>query len=407
MSNEAPDILIVDDDPDVVRAARLLLERRGFLLRTADGPEAALIALARRRPDVVLLDLNFARGRTSGEEGLSLLDRMIAADPAAMIVIITGHSGTAIAVAAMRAGACDVVIKPWNNDRLLASVERAVKQARQVGGPSTQAMAPMLLGEDAAIARARDLIARVAPTMAGVFLSGPSGTGKTLAAEMIHRRSTLAEHPPVRLEGELVELSQLTGLAGRTVLLENVDRVAREVQPRLAEALHEARAIATTRLGRDALREALVGDLLYRLNTIEIDLPPLAERSGDILPLARHFLALSAARHGRTVLPLSEEAAAIIASHGWPDNLHRLQQAIERAVVLARGDTYGAADFSLAPVGDVPDAAGTGGDLNLERHERRLVLAALKRHAFNISRAAEELGLTRAALYRRMDKHGI
>ncbi|WP_420607093.1 sigma-54-dependent transcriptional regulator [Novosphingopyxis sp.] len=411
MSNKSPepipDILIVDDDADVVRAARLLLERRGFGVRAADGPDSAWIELAKRRPEVILLDLNFARGRVSGDEGLSLLDRLIAADPHAVVVIITGHSGIAIAVKAMRAGASDFLIKPWNNDRLTATVKRAVAQARQSSDRGqTPAAALTLLGESPAIVEARTLIARIAPTMAGVLVMGPTGAGKTLAADLIHRASVLAGRSVIRLEGDMVDPARLPNLAGETVLIETIDRVPREAQHAFADVLDGARPIATTRLARDALREAVTGDLLYRFNTIEITLPPLVDRANDIVPLARHFLALSAAKHGKAVLSLSEEAAHTIAAHSWPDNFHGMQQAMERAALLATGGSYEAPDFVLPAFNDEEQPA-KGGDLNLERHERRIVLAALKRHSYNISRAAEELGLTRAALYRRMDKHGI
>ncbi|WP_374406414.1 sigma-54-dependent transcriptional regulator [Pelagerythrobacter sp.] len=412
MSNESPrptpDILIVDDDADVVRAARLLLERRGCAVRVADGPEAAWVELARCRPDVVLLDLNFARGRTSGEEGLGFLDRLMASDPRAVVIVITGHSGIAIAVDAMRRGASDFLIKPWKNDRLAEMVERAVAQAHRAAAPPGEAAIPAMLGESTAIAHVRNLIARIAPTAASVLISGPPGSGKTFAANLIHRGSGEAQHPLVKLEGKLIDPAQeFPDFAGRTVLIENADQIPLAAQHGLIGALEGARVVATTRLGESRLREALTGDLLHRIGTIAIDLPPLADRGGDIALLAHHFMALSAARHGRAALPLTDEAVHALATHPWPDNVRGLQQAMERAVLLASGDVCDIEDLGLAVDSGSPQRHGEASDLNLERNEARLVLAALKRHSYNISRAAADLGLTRAALYRRMEKHDL
>lgn len=407
MSTESPAILVIDDDADIIAAARLLLGRHGMAVAGAESPDAAWVALAQAPADVILLDLNFARGRTSGEEGFAILDRLLAADARAVVVVVTGHSGIAVAVRAMRAGAADFVIKPWSNERLLATVERAValRRARREAMPEhAKATDDQLLGDDPAIARIRDLVRRVAPTDAPVLIRGPAGSGKSLVARLLHGASQRA--------GALVTLDA-GGAALQTipddadVLIEDVDMVARADQRDLARRLAGVRVIATSRLGRAPLRDALVDDLLYRLNTIEIDCPPLSARDGDTLRLARHFLALFAARHGRAPRPLGEKAARSLAADRWPDNVRGLRQACERAVLLGSGERHEIGDFALTVEPEVPVPRAGAADLNLERSERALVAAALQRHAFNVSRAAGELGLTRAALYRRMEKHGL
>jgi DNA-binding NtrC family response regulator len=412
--SESPTILVIDDDPDIVRAATLLLDRNGMRVLGAPDPDAAWVRLAEGPVDAILLDLNFARGRTSGEEGFRLLDRLIAADRNAVVVVVTGHSGIAIAVQAMRGGASDFVIKPWSNERLLATVERAValRRARLAAAPAPAGEeALLLLGEAPAIESARALIGRVAVTDAAVLLTGTAGTGKTLAAQLIHRASSRADHPLVTLDAAVADLAMIEARAaaaeGGTLLIEAVDQLAPMLQPELARRLAGLRILATSRLDRAGTRAALADDLLFRLNTVEIDLPPLAARGGDTLLLARHFCALFAGRYGQPLRPLTEEAARAIAADPWPDGVRGLRQAIERVVLLGGGDAIDIAALGLALPADTIEPRAIRADLNLNRSEAALVSAALKRHAFNVSRAAAELGLTRAALYRRMAKYGL
>ena len=414
MSSESPAILFVDDDPDIRKAARLLAERHGMDLIGVADPDAAWASLAERSVDVVMLDLNFSRGRTSGEEGFAMLARLLAADRDAVVIVVTGHSGINIAVEAMRAGASDFVIKPWNNDKLVAALERAValRRAKVAVGPGAQAADEdrLILGEDPAIARLRETIARVAPTDAPVLVIGPAGSGKSLVARAIHRGSRRAASPMHLLPSASAEdagalQAAVAAARGATLVIDDVEAVPRRLQPILAGLLDDVRPIATSRLDRMALRDALDADLLFRLNTVELIVPPLARRDGDALRLARHFLDRFAARYGRAPLPITDDAAAWIATHEWRDDVRGLRQAMERAVLLGGGDRHERADFDAAGAG--PQPATSASDLNLERTERSLVEAALKRHAFNVSRAASDLGLTRTALYRRMAKYGL
>lgn len=410
MSTESPHILVIDDDADIAKAARLLLERHGMAVTWAPEPAAAWVRLAERAADMILLDLNFARGRTTGEEGFAMLDRLIAADRHAVVVVVTGHSGIAVAVQAMRGGASDFVIKPWNNERLLATVERgvALRRAKLEAAPVSSLADHLLLGESATIAQARDLIARVAPTDAAMLARGAGGTGKTLLAGLVHQGSSRADRPLVTIDaGTVSDLDALSAAAGGTIVIDHVDRLPGELHGVLAARLEGVRVIATSRLDRAGLRAAVSEDLLYRLNTIEIDLAPLRQRGGDALLLARHFLALFAGRYAKPLKPLTDEAARAIEADAWPDNVRGLRQAAERAVLLGQGSVHDIADLALALATDDLTPRALASDLNLARSEETLVAAALKRHAFNVSRAAAELGLTRAALYRRMARYGL
>jgi len=409
MSTESSRILVIDDDADIAKAARLLLERHAMTVVTAADPAAAWVRLAEGPADVILLDLNFARGRTTGEEGFALLDRLIAADRHAIVIVVTGHSGIAVAVQAMRSGATDFVIKPWHNERLLATVERglALRRAKlNAAGPPTTSET-ILLGESPAIARIRDLIARVAPSAAPALVSGPGGSGKSLIARMIHQASAQSDGPFVILEAESADTKaiaeKLETAAGGTILIDHVDRLPRALHGDLARRLEGVRPVATTRLDPATLRAAVSEDLLFRLNTIEIDVPPLADRGDDAILLARHFLAVFAHRHAKPVLAIDSDAAQAIAQGGWTDDVRGLRLAMERAALLGESVLLGRDDAANRSDPTTPAPV----DRSLAGNEQALVTAALQRHAFNVSRAAAELGLTRAALYRRMARYGL
>ncbi|KQN06337.1 MULTISPECIES: sigma-54-dependent transcriptional regulator [Sphingomonas] len=410
MSTESH-ILVIDDDPDIAKAARLLLERHGMRVSIAANPEAAWVLLAGEPIDVILLDLNFARGRTTGEEGFAMLDRLIAADARAVVIVVTGHSGIAVAVRAMRSGATDFVIKPWNNERLLTTVERglALRRAKLETAATPPVHDGILLGESAGITRARDLVARVAPTAAPILIHGAAGTGKTLIARLVHQASPNASLPLIMLDAEAADAAviahQTAAAAGGLLVIDHIDRLPRALNGVLLSALDGIRVIATTRLDRTGVRGAIGEDLLDRVGTIEITLPPLVDRAGDAVLLARHFLALFAYRHGKPLGPLDADAVQAIAADRWPDNVRGLRQTMERAVLLGNGETYAVGDLLLSP--GTAEPLSLAPDLSLARNEETLITAALERHAFNVSRAAAQLGLTRAALYRRMARYGL
>ncbi len=411
-------MLVVDDDADVQQAARLLLGRHGFRVSAAAQPAQVWSMLAQTPVDVILLDLNFARGAVSGAEGFACLAEIMAHDPKAVVVVVTGHSGVNIAVQAMRAGASDFVMKPWNNARLLATLDAALDLRRRRMGDGAPipdgagAEDDILLGASAAMDRVRELIRRAAPTLASVFIVGEAGTGKSLVARTLHRQSPRAGDPLVCLDlpalTDAEALDALAGVRGGVLVLDEVSALSAALQSRLLAMLEagkiDARLIATTRRPRRELdlREAL----LLRLNTVEIPLLPLGDREDDARGLAEHFLRLFAHRHGRPQKPISPEALDAIAAMRWPGEVRGLRQAMERCVIFSDGARYEAADLEAALASsDVNSAVAP--PASLAETERALVAAALKRASFNVSHAAKALGLTRAALYRRMAKHGL
>ncbi len=424
VSNGMSHVLFVDDDADVQKAAILLLSRRGFRLSTARSPDEAWSALAAEPVDVVLLDLNFTPGSTSGTEGLGFLSALRAHDPDLAVVVVTGHSGINIAVAAMRAGAVDFVMKPWSNERLVATLTEAVasrdrrRPPQPAGAGRVGTAEAVLVGDGLAMRRVLDVTRRAAPTDAPVLLTGAPGTGKSLLATMIHRLSLRAQRPlhvldlPALQDAGTAWPAASAGIAeADTVILDEVPALRPLLQAELLAWLRAhpgPRLICCSREPRAALAARLPADLLYRLGVVELALPSLSERD-DLRQLAQHFLRLHGRRYGRTGLSFAGAALDALAAASWPGNLRELSQTIERAVVLAPRDEIGPQDLPLPvplPDGVAVTTAGEG-DLNLARSERAIVEAALRRHGFNVSRAARELGVTRATLYRRMARHGL
>ncbi len=450
--------LIVDDDADILLAARLVLRDLFEEVLTFQAPAEALAAMERRLPDVVLLDANFARGATDGAEGFRWLANMRTLDPDAAVVVITAHAGIQIAVEAIKQGATDFVSKPWANTRLLAIVRNAaaVRRSRRAVGPGAAERPDTggggaMLGGSAAMARIQSLIEKAAPTEANVLILGENGTGKELVARELHRLSRRAGGTLLSVDlGAIAESlfdSELFGHAkgaftdartdrvgrlkaadGGTLFLDEVGNLPLHLQPKLLTALEQrkvtpvgatrpvdidVRVISATNLPPSALGDEarFRKDLLFRLNTVEIELPPLRERREDIPRLLAHFLDFYARKYGKPQRGVPEAVIAELAANDWPGNVRALRHAAERAVILAEGAEFSSADFPI-PRHAVPTpapamAAREDADLNLERAERRLIEHALKKNGYNISNAAAELGLTRATLYRRMEKHGL
>ncbi len=449
--------VVVDDDPDILVAARLALRGLFAGVATCTTPEEARRVVAEAAPDIVLLDANFARGATDAVEGLALLDDLLRADPALPVVMITAHAGIHVAVEAMKRGAADFVAKPWSNDRLIAAVRTAAALGASRRATPSAPPPPLpvgdsgLIGGSPGMARVHALIARAAPTEANVLILGENGTGKELVARALHRQSRRAERPMVTIDlgaiaPELID-SELFGHVkgaftdaradrtgriqaadGGTLFLDEIGNLPLHLQPKLLTALEQRRVtpvgsnravpvdirvIAATNLSPADLRDPrqFRQDLLFRLNTVEIELPPLRERREDVGPLINHYLALNAERYGRPRPTLAPGTAEALAAADWPGNVRALRHAAERAVILGGEAPLTAADFGIvaapAPAFDFGAVESDTVDLNLDRVERRLVEAALRKHGYNISAAASELGLSRAALYRRMEKHGL
>lgn len=455
--------VIVDDDADILLAARLLLRDQFAEVIAAETPQEAYDRTAGRSPDVILLDANFARGATNAAEGFEWLGRFLEREPEAVIVMITAHGGVQIAVEAMKRGATDFVSKPWSNERLLATVRtaaalrqsrRAVSTERQkVAAVSTPAGETPLLGSSPAMRRVLSLIERAGPTDANVLILGENGTGKELVARELHRRSRRAERVmlPVDLgavaeslfDSELFghvkgaftdartdRVGRLQAADGGTLFLDEIGNLPLHLQPKLLTALEQrrvtpvganksvpidVRVIAATNMRADALADEtrFRPDLLFRLNTVEIELPPLRERRDDIPLLLDHYLTLYARKYDKPLQPVPPAVLAALQDYDWPGNVRALRHAAERAMILSGDAPFTVEDFSIGRGAATPRiaaavAAPAGSeDLNLERAERQMIERALKKHSYNISLAASELGLTRASLYRRMEKHGL
>lgn len=455
--------VIVDDDADILLAARLLLRDQFAEVIAAETPQEAYDRTAGRSPDVILLDANFARGATNAAEGFEWLGRFLDREPEAVIVMITAHGGVQIAVEAMKRGATDFVSKPWSNERLLATVRTAaaLRQSRRavsteqqkVAAVSTPAGETPLLGSSPAMRRVLSLIERAGPTDANVLILGENGTGKELVARELHRRSRRAERVmlPVDLgavaeslfDSELFghvkgaftdartdRVGRLQAADGGTLFLDEIGNLPLHLQPKLLTALEQrrvtpvganksvpidVRVIAATNMRADALADEtrFRPDLLFRLNTVEIELPPLRERRDDIPLLLEHYLTLYARKYDKPLQPVPPAVLAALQDYDWPGNVRALRHAAERAVILSGDAPFTVEDFSIGRGAAAPRiaaavAAPAGSeDLNLERAERQMIERALKKHSYNISLAASELGLTRASLYRRMEKHGL
>jgi DNA-binding NtrC family response regulator len=406
-------ILLVDDNAEVARAIGFAFECAGHRLESAAGPEEAYSRLALGHYDAILLDLNFTAGRTTGDEGFACLSRILTDDPRAAVVVITAHSGVRIAVAAMRAGALDFVMKPWRNADLVSRVEAAIAQrsrpvptATGKGAVSNSASAHRLLGDSAAMLRARDLIRRIGPTSASVTVSGPAGSGRSLAALSLHEASVRVEQGLLTIDvRDTLAWDQMSDSTG-TIVLRHPDQLDEIAQMRLLDRLPaQARPIAI--VGRAS---ALTPRLRSRIGTIDLALPPLVERGEDSLLLARHFARAAAERHGRDTPVFTASAEAIILATHWADEVRGLEQAVERAILLDEDGVIDAAALTpelaetLAPSASDPAVLV---DLRLWDSERVMIEAALRHHGHNISQAAAALGLSRPALYRRMARHGL
>jgi len=455
---EAPFALavVVDDDPDIALAARLALRDLFKEIATLPSPQELPVFLKRRSPDVILLDLNFERAATDGSEGLDYLGRIMASDPDAAVVIITAHGAVSVAVEAIKRGASDFVAKPWGNERLAATVRSAAAlrrsklEARLERGRTSELAhngETPLLGDSDAMSRVRTLIDRAAPTDANVLILGENGTGKEIVAREIHYKSRRGDQPMVSIDlgatAESLFESELfghvkgafTGATGErigrlkaadrsTLFLDEIGNLPLHLQPKLLTALEQrevvpvgsnrptpidVRVVAATNLSGDRLSDEtrFRQDLLFRLNTIEIHVPPLRARRDDIPLLLDHYLGLYTRKYDRPERQVPAEVMDVLVHHDWPGNVRALRHAAERAVIMADGTAYRLDDFPLPSRIEGTALPLMPGSLNLDQLEKQMIERALRMHHFNISMAATELGLSRGALYRRMEKHGL
>ncbi len=452
-----PRILIADDQADVLEALRFLLKRDGYAIHSAQSPAGVLATLEAEDVDVLLMDLNYARDTTSGREGLDLLARVRQLDPALPVVVMTAWGSVEGAVEAMRGGARDYVQKPWDNTRLLATLRtqlelgRALRRSRRLEEENTHLRKggerPAFVGEARAMQPIRRMVERVAPSGANVLITGEHGTGKEVVARWLHSASGRPERPFVAVNSgglsEGIFESELFGhvkgaftdaktdrigcfeLAdGGTLFLDEIGNMPLTQQAKLLRVLQtgELHPVGSSKVRRVSVRVVSATnvdlskavaegrfreDLLYRLNTVEVHLPPLRERREDIALLAAHFLGVHGQRYGRSGLKLSPSALDALMAYPWPGNVRELEHAVERALLMAGTDEVTAEDFLLRRGGAGREGQARLEEMTLEEVERYLIERALGRHEGNVSDAAKALGLSRSALYRRMQYYGI
>ena len=451
MPTRPPRIFVADDQYDVLESLRLLLKGEGYACETFAHPDALTGALRARAADAVLMDLNYTRDTTSGDEGLDTIARVRAFDAYTPLVVMTAWGSIELAVEAMRRGAQDFVEKPWDNERLLTVLRTQValgQSLRRTRALETQnreltAVDGELVAESPVMQPVLDTIERVAPSAANVLITGESGCGKGLVARMIHARSPRRDRSLVVVNigslSETVFESEMFGhvkgaftdakadrvgrfeLAdGGTLFLDEIANIPVAQQARLLRVLEDGeferlgssrtqqtdvRVLAATNASIQAEIEAgrFRGDLLYRLNTIHIHLPPLRQRGDDIVRLAQRFLEKHTQRHRRPVAAFGDAALSALRRYTWPGNVRELSHVVERAVLMARGSSIAPADLRL----DAAPAATERRPMTLEDIEQEAIRTALARHDGNVVVAADELGMSRSALYRRMEKFGL
>src|SRR3954452_1295237 len=453
-------ILIVDDDRSVTASLALLLKQAGLATVAASSPDETLAVLRREPCQLVIQDMNFSR-RTSGEEGLALLKRIKELTPAIPVILITAWGSIALAVEGMKAGATDFVTKPWTNQQMLQTVQTALglvsmrppSDERALSRDELDARYDFgdLVGRDPRMLRILQIVGRVAPTDASVLITGESGTGKELVAEAIHRNSRRAGKPfiKVNLGGVPASLfeSEMFGHVrgaftdaradrkgrfevahGGTIFLDEIGdldapsqvKMLRVLQDRTFEVLGsslrrevDVRVVtATNRVLTDMVAAGeFREDLLYRINLLNIHLPALRERPDDISMLANHFLQTAGEVYRRNPLTLGSAAIRWLKTQPWPGNVRQLRQRVERAVLVSTHDRLEIEDFAESDEPVRREPAGDGlppvGSMTMDEIERAMIVKSLRHHGGNISRVAESLGLSRAALYRRFEKYEI
>jgi DNA-binding NtrC family response regulator len=446
-------ILIADDQPDVLEALRLLLKGEGFQIELATSPAGIMQALESRDFDVVVMDLNYTRDTTSGEEGLDLLTRIQAIDSLLPVIVMTAWGSLPLAVEAMRRGARDFIQKPWENERLVSIVKtqvelsNALRRGLRLEAENSILRAegvPTLIAESETMQPVLQLIARVGPSDANVLITGEPGTGKEVIAKTLHAISPRASKPMVTVNaGGLAEgifESELFGhvkgaftdakmdRVGRfeladtgTLFLDEIANVPMNLQSKMLRVLEigemervgssktrkvDVRIISATNahLDEEVANGRFRQDLLFRLNTIEIHIPPLRDRREDIPVLANHFLGIHARRYRKSISGFDHAAMQALTDNSWQGNVRELNHVVERAVLMAQDTQVRSGDLALRAG---RDASPRMEDMSIEEVEAFLIKKALARHGGNVSHAANALGLSRSALYRRLQRYGL
>jgi DNA-binding NtrC family response regulator len=458
MVKKSGNILVVDDNEDLLLAARLFLKQHFSLVHTEQDPENLPTLLNNENYDVILLDMNFTMDATSGVEGFMWLDKILQIDPSAVVILITAFGDVEMAVKAVKSGATDFVLKPWQNEKLMATISSALSlrysklevdrlrsREKQLSQDIDQRYHDMI-GVSPAIQKVFTTIEKVAATEADILILGENGTGKELVARALHRQSPRAGEVFISVDmGAIAETlfeSELFGhmkgaftdarenrpgrfelASGGTLFLDEIGNLSLAMQAKLLSVLETRRV---TRLGSNAARDIDIRlicatnmpiydmvakndfrqDLLYRINTVEIILPPLRERQEDISLLVDHFLGIFSKKYQKTITGVSAPALKKLERYQWPGNIRELIHTLERSVILSESQMLQPPDF-LFPETEKEADGMVFENYNLEDVEKAVIRKTLKKHEGNISHAAKELGLTRTSLYRRMDKYGL
>ncbi|KEO72432.1 sigma-54-dependent transcriptional regulator [Anditalea andensis] len=452
-------ILIVDDNEDLLFAAKMLLKKHAKEVMIEKDPRRIPFLVNNNTYDVILLDMNFTEDTTSGKEGFHWLKQIKEIDPNAVVILITGFGDVEMAVRALKEGATDFILKPWQNEKLLATLNSAIKlkesynQVDKLSKKQKQLQADLkksftdIIGSSSVMKNVFSIIDKVAQTDANVLILGENGTGKELIARAIHDRSHRNEEIFVGVDmGSITESlfeSELFGhkrgaytdakedRAGRfeiadkgSLFLDEIGNLSLPLQSKLLTVLQkrevtrigtnksipvDIRLICATNMpihemiGDNAFRQ----DLLYRINTVEIFLPPLRDRQEDIPLLAEHFLKSYSQKYRKSFKGFKGSAMQLLQRYNWPGNIRELQHAIERAIIMAEGDELDSRDFFFLSSKPTNDKISNANTLNLDDVEKNVIQKAIDKNGGNISKAAKELGLTRASLYRRLEKYGL
>ena len=458
IEKEIGKILMIDDDEDVLLAAKLLLKKHAHQVIIEKNPKKIPFLLNNDTYDVILLDMNFSKDITSGKEGYYWLSQILEKDPNAVVILITAFGDVEMAVKALKEGATDFVLKPWQNEKLLATISTAIKlkksylevdqlkKAKKLLEDDLNQPYKDIIGKSDSMQHVYNLIDKVAATDANVLILGENGTGKELVARAIHQRSLRKDKVFVNVDmGAITETlfeSELFGHTkgaftdaredrmgrfevanGGTLFLDEIGNLSMSLQSKLLASLQnrqvtrigsnkpiqvDIRLICATNMPvHDMVAEnTFRQDLLYRINTVEITIPPLRDRVKDIPLLAEHFVQMYAGKYRKSISKIDKSAIEILQHYNWPGNIRELQHAIERAIIMCENELLTMDDFFFLTLKTTHEDT-LPLNFNLEEIEKNVIQKAINKHSGNISKAAKELGLTRASLYRRLEKHGL
>ncbi len=456
MTQEGGKILMIDDDEDVLLAAKMLLKKQSHHVIIEKNPNKIPFLLNNDTYDVILLDMNFSKDITSGKEGFYWLEQILEKDPNAVVILITAFGDVEMAVKALKQGATDFILKPWQNEKLVATISTAIRlkksynqvdklrKAKEMLEEQISKPFGEIIGQSPAIRDVFAMVNKVAKTDANVLILGENGTGKELIARAIHQNSLRKDNSFVSVDmGAITETlfeSELFGhkkgaftdaredragrfelASGGTLFLDEIGNLSMSLQSKLLSALQsrqitrvgsnqpiavDIRLICATNMPLNKMVQegSFRQDLLYRINTVEVNVPPLSDRIEDIPLLANHFLNYYARKYHKSATTIVPEAMDKLKRYAWPGNIRELQHAIERAIIMTDSASLQETDFLFSRSLTSNPSANT---LNLDEVEKSAIAKALQMHAGNISKAADELGLTRASLYRRMEKYGL